>query len=55
MIATKHDKVKSKARDKRKNDLAHGCGLDKSDVLWVSASKNVNIDRLRELFRLWLT
>lgn len=54
VIATKHDKVKSKARDRRKNDLAHGCGLDRSDVVWASASKNVNIDRLRDLFRLWL-
>ena len=54
VLATKHDKVKSKARDKRKNDLAHGCGLDRSDVVWVSASKNVNIDRVRDLFRMWL-
>jgi GTP-binding protein len=55
VIATKHDKVKSKAREKRKNELAHGCGLDRSDVLWVSAAKHVNIDRLRDLFRLWLS
>ena len=54
VIATKHDKVKSKARDKRKKDLAHGCGLDRSDVVWVSAAKNVNIDHVRDLFRLWL-
>lgn len=55
VIATKHDKVKSKMRDKRKNELAHGCGLDKSDVVWVSASKNVNIDKVRDLFRMWLS
>ncbi len=54
VIATKHDKVKSKARDKRKTAVAHGCGLDRSDVVWVSASKNVNIDRVRDLFRMWL-
>ena len=54
VIATKHDKVKSKAREKRKKDLAHGCGLDRSDVVWVSASKNVNVDRVRDLFRMWL-
>lgn len=55
VIATKHDKVKSRMRDKRKNDVAHGCGLDKSDVVWVSASKNMNVDRVRALFRLWLS
>lgn len=55
VIATKHDKVKSKARDKRKKDLANGCGLDKGDVVWVSASKGVNVDRVRDLFRLWLS
>ena len=54
VIATKHDKVKSNARERRKRDLAHGCGLDRSDVVWVSAAKNVNVDRVRDLFRLWL-
>ena len=55
VIATKHDKVKSKARDRRKRDLAHGCGLDRSDVVWVSSAKNVNVDRVRDLFRMWLS
>ena len=54
VIATKHDKVKSSARARRKRDLAHGCGLDQGDVLWVSASKNVNIDVARDRVRLWL-
>ncbi len=54
VIATKHDKVRSRDRERRKRDLAHGCGLDRSDVVWVSAAKNVNVDRVRELFRLWL-
>lgn len=54
VIATKHDKVKSNARERRKRDLAHGCGLDKADVVWVSASKGVNVGRVRDLFRLWL-
>lgn len=54
MIATKHDKVKSKGREKRKKELANGCGLDKGDVVWVSASKGVNVDRVRDLFRMWL-
>lgn len=55
VIATKHDKVKSKGRDKRKKDLANGLGLDKGDVVWVSAARGVNVDRVRDLFRLWLS
>jgi GTP-binding protein len=54
VIATKHDKVKSRARERRKRDLAHGCGLDRGDVVWVSAAKGVGVDRVRDLFRLWL-
>ncbi len=54
VIATKHDKVKSSRRDKRKKELAAACDLDPSDVVWVSAAKNVNIDRLRVLCRQWL-
>ena len=55
VIATKHDKVKSGMRDKRKRDLAAGVGLLPADVVWVSANKNVGIDRLRDLVRLWLS
>jgi GTP-binding protein len=54
VIATKHDKVKASQRDKRKKDLAAKCGLHPSDVVWVSATKGVGIDRLRDLVRLWL-
>jgi len=54
VIATKHDKVKAAQRDKRKRDLASRCDLDPGDVVWVSAAKNVGIDRLRDLVRLWL-
>jgi GTP-binding protein len=54
VIATKHDKVKSSQRDKRKRQLAEGCGLEPGDVVWVSAAKGVGIDRLRGLVRLWL-
>ena len=49
VIATKHDKVKSAKRAKRKKELAEACLLEQGDVVWVSAAKNVNIDRLREL------
>lgn len=45
VVATKHDKVKSSKRDTRKRDLAAGCQLDKGDVVWVSASSGVGIER----------
>jgi GTP-binding protein len=55
VVATKHDKVKAALRDKRKRELAAGCQLEPSDIVWVSAAKNVGIDRLRDLIRLWLS
>ena len=55
VVATKHDKVKSSKRDKRKVELAAGCMLEPGDVVWVSAAKNVGIDRLRDLVRTWLS
>jgi GTP-binding protein len=55
VVATKHDKVKAAQREKRKKQLASGCDLDPGDVVWVSAHRNVGIDRLRDLVRLWLT
>jgi GTP-binding protein len=54
VIATKHDKVKSSVRDKRKREVAELCHLEPGDVVWVSAAKGTNIDRLRDLVRLWL-
>jgi GTP-binding protein len=55
VVATKHDKVKAAVREKRKRQLAAGCDLDPGDVVWVSAQRNVGIDRLRDLVRLWLS
>jgi GTP-binding protein len=55
VVATKHDKVKSSKRDKRKVELAEGCMLEPGDVVWVSAAKNTGIDRLRDLVRTWLS
>jgi len=55
VVATKHDKVKAKVREKRKRELAAGCGLEPGDVVWVSAERSVGIDRLRDLVRLWLS
>ena len=54
VIATKHDKVKSSKRQKRKKDLAEACGLLPGDVVWVSATTGVGIDRLRALVLEWL-
>lgn len=51
VVATKHDKVKSSKRERRKRDLAGACGLDPREILWVSAEKNVGLDRLRSLVR----
>lgn len=51
VVATKSDKVKSSNRARRKRDLADGCRLDTGDVVWVSATKDINIDRLRDLVR----
>jgi GTP-binding protein len=54
VVATKHDKVKASARDRRRRDLAERCDLDPGDVLWVSAAKGVNVDTLRARVRGWL-
>ncbi|MFP3900978.1 MAG: ribosome biogenesis GTP-binding protein YihA/YsxC [Acidimicrobiia bacterium] len=54
VVATKHDKVKASRRERRKRELAAACGLEPSDVVWVSAVKGTGIDRLRALVRLWL-
>ena len=55
VIATKHDKVKSSKRDRRKKDLAAGCQLEVRDPIWVSAHSGVGIDRLRSLMISWLS
>jgi len=54
IVATKHDKVRSSARDKRKRELAAGCEVAPNEVVWVSAHKGVGIDRLRGLALEWL-
>ena len=54
VVATKHDKVRSAQRERRKRDLAAACDLERGDVVWVSAASGVGIDRLRDLARLWL-
>jgi GTP-binding protein len=54
VVATKHDKVKSSTRQRRKKDLAEGCMLEVGDIIWVSSAKGTGIDRLRSLIRDWL-
>lgn len=54
VVATKHDKVRSSRRERRRRDLAAGCALDPREVVWVSAHRGVNIDRLRGLVAGWL-
>ena len=54
VVATKHDKVRSTARPKRRKELAEGCGVDPAAVVWVSAAKGTGLDRLRDLVRGWL-
>ena len=54
VIATKSDKVKSSKKPKRRIELSEGCNLDPGDIVWVSASKGIGIDRLQDLIWSWL-
>ncbi|MEA2842792.1 MAG: GTP-binding protein [Actinomycetota bacterium] len=54
VVATKHDKVRSSARQKRRRELAERCDLDPGDVVWVSAANGIGLDRLRDLVHAWL-
>lgn len=54
VVATKHDKVKSSARQKRRREVAEQTGEEPGDVVWVSATTGVNVDRLRGLVASWL-
>jgi GTP-binding protein len=55
VVATKHDKVKSSSRLRRRTDLAAACMLEPDDVPWVSSAKSTGIDQLRALMRLWVS
>jgi GTP-binding protein len=54
VVATKSDKVKPSRRGARRVELAERCTLDANEILWVSTSKRVNLDRLRALVLEWL-
>ncbi len=51
VVATKHDKVKSSKRQRRKRDLAEGCAVAPNEVIWTSAEKKVGLERLRAYVR----
>lgn len=54
VVATKHDKVKSSLRPRRRAEVAAGCDLAPGDVYWVSATKGTGIEGLRGRIRTWL-
>jgi len=54
IVATKHDKVSSSRRQRRRRELAEGCGVATGDPIWVSAQRGVNVDRLRSEVQAWL-
>lgn len=49
LVATKADKVRPSRMAGRKQQVAKACGVAERDVLWVSASKGIGIDRLRDV------
>jgi GTP-binding protein len=55
VVATKHDKVKPSKRGTRQADLAAGCGLPASEIVWASAAKGTGLSVLRTLIHGWLT
>lgn len=54
VVATKRDKVKPSQRQKRATEVAHACGTERDEVLWVSATTGDGIDALRGRVRAWL-
>ncbi len=49
IVATKLDKVRSSRRERRRRELAAGCGVAAGEVVWVSATQGVGLDRLAVL------
>ncbi|MFP4310673.1 MAG: ribosome biogenesis GTP-binding protein YihA/YsxC [Nitriliruptoraceae bacterium] len=47
LVATKQDKVRPSRRQRRERELAEGCGVARSEVLWVAAERGIGMDRLR--------
>ena len=55
IVATKTDKVRPSKRAGRRQQLAAACGLESSDVMWVSASKGTGMEELASHVRALLT
>lgn len=55
VVATKLDKVRSSQRPRRKKELAAGCQLEVGDIVWTSTTKDIGLDALRSLVKLWLS
>lgn len=47
IVVTKLDKVRPSKLGARKAELAKGCGVAVTDIIWTSASKHDGIDKLR--------
>ena len=46
-VATKIDKIRSSKSSGRRSELVNKLGVEKNDVVWVSASSGAGIPRLR--------
>ena len=55
VVASKADKVKASKLGARRRDLAEGCAVAPSDVIWVSAAKGEGVERLRGSILRWLS
>jgi GTP-binding protein len=51
IVATKIDKVRPSKLALRKEELANGCGVEQSAILWVSSSKGTGVDEMRAMIR----
>ena len=47
VVATKQDKVSPSRRERRRREVATGCGVEPAAVWWVSAEKGTGMDALR--------
>lgn len=54
VVASKADRLKPSRRERRRREVAEGCGLDQSEVHWVSAVRGGGVEDLRNRIRRWL-
>ncbi|MCU1351242.1 MAG: GTP-binding protein EngB [Acidimicrobiales bacterium] len=53
IVASKYDKVKPSTRERRKREVAEGCGVAPGEIVWASSAKNLNIGELRNRLPGW--